>query len=694
VNPGFKRRRARIGALTAMIGALFALVAARLAMLVLIDGPRLVSMARSEHRGAISLAAVRGPILDRNGKPLALSAETLSVYARPRRLLESTTEADRVKLAAVLEMEPATLERRLARKAPFVWLARHQSAQRVRAFDEIGLEGVGSVPEYFRFYPESGLAAAVVGKAGADGQGLSGVELEYDRVVRGAPSVMHFDHDARGHAIFDSPLEQAGAQAGDRLELTIDAAIQTQAEGYLASEVRLSGARGGTAIVLDPFTGEVLAMANANVDDSADRARLHNSGVQDAFEPGSTLKGIVGAIALDDQVIDTRRQIFCERGVWHVAGKTIHDDSPRGWLDLGSIIEVSSNIGAAKLASALGASRLAAGLAVFGIGRKTGIDLPGETVGVLRPVASWRPIELADHGFGQGLAVTPIQLATAYAAIANGGVVMRPYVLKAAYDADGREILRHTPQVLRRAVSPATAHSMNLLLRGVVNQPDGTGHLAQVADFTVAGKTGTAQMVNPATGGYYQSRLVASFVGFVPARDPRLVVLVVLYDVAHGHFGGLFAAPVFSAIASSALQHLEVPPERPTYETASMFPFGNSRSADAGPDNDAAANPMAQADAPIVGSDREFTPDFIGLSLRGALALARAQGLSPEVEGGGYVIAQDPAPGAVRASAISLKLASGPAPSAEHFAHGDHSDARTQVARTSTSGQQRKRGIN
>ena len=354
------------------------------------------------------------------------------------------------------------------------------------------------------------------------------------------------------------------------------------------------------------------------------------------------MKGILGAIALEDHVIDTHRQIFCENGQWHFARHTIHDDSRRGWMNLGGIIEVSSNIGAAKIALSLGSQRFYKGLTTFGLGHKTGVDVPGEGSGLVRAGSSWKEIELADHGFGQGVAVTPIQLATAYAAIANGGVVMRPFVVKAAYDAAGNQILQHTPQALRRAVSPGVAHTMNLLLRGVVNGNDGTGRLAQVADFTVAGKTGTAQMVNPATGTYYQDRLVASFVGFLPADDPRLVILVVLYDVPHAHFGGLVAAPVFSEIASGAMRRLDVAPAHPTYETASMLPFDLSESALGGDSHadgstEAAGQSEAVAAAPIAAG---ATPDFRGMSLRRALALAGARGLDLSVSGSGYVIRQ------------------------------------------------------
>ena len=665
MNACFKRRRTRIGALTLVLAGLFSLAALRLAVLVVIDGPRLASLAKSEHTAAMQLAAVRGPIVDRNGEALALSAETRSVYARPRRLLETSTTSDRMRLAAALGLEPGDLEARLHRAAPFIWLARHLESARARAVEDLGLDGVGAVSEYQRFYPESNLAAAVVGQAGMDGQGLSGVELGYDKLVRGEPVELRFYHDAFGHPILDSPLELKNPQPGARLELTIDSSIQAEAENYLAGQVKTSGAQRGAAVVLDPFTGEVLALANIDADPSKMHERLHDTAVQDAFEPGSTMKGILGAIALEDRVIDTTHGVYCENGLWHVGRRAIHDDSRHGWLNLGGIIEVSSNIGAAKIALALGAQRFAKGLAAFGVARKTGIDLPGEAPGLLRHPSSWKEIELADHGFGQGVAVTPIQLAVAYAAIANGGVVMRPFVVKAAYDASGNEILRHTPQVLRRAITPAVAHTMNLLLRGVVNGHDGTGRLAQVADFTVAGKTGTAQMVNPVTGAYYQSRLVGSFVGFLPADDPRLVILVVLYDVPHGHFGGLVAAPVFSEIASGALQRLDVAPSHPAYDMASMLPFnlgqdmlaGGEEAADGSPASDRALENSVAPLTPVADAAAGRMPDFRAMSLRRAFALARSHGLDLEVSGSGFVVSQAPAPDApLDRGAVRIKL--------------------------------------
>ena len=662
MNEPFRRRRVRIGALTVMLAALFALIALRLAALVVFDGPRLTALARMEHTGEVALAAPRGPLSDRNGEPLALTAETRSVYARPLQLLAASTPQERTPLAAALGITPHELEAKLHRGAPFVWLRRHLPAARAQAAEALALDGVGALSEYKRFYPEGTLAAPVVGLAGMDGQGLSGLELQYDRLIRGEPVVLRFYHDALGHPIFDSPLALKTPEAGARVVLTLDARIQALAENDLAAEVRKSGARRGAAVVLDPFSGQVLALANITADGASIGERLHDTAVQDAFEPGSTMKGLLASIALQDGVITSHQRIYCENGTYTVGRRMVHDDSPHGWLDLGGIIEVSSNIGASKIALKLGADRFYSGLRAFGLGARTGIDLPGEASGILRKPSTWREIDLANHGFGQGVAVTPIQLAAAYAVIANGGYLVRPYVVKAAYDVAGRPLLTHTAEALHRVIAPDVAHTMNRLLQGVVNGPDGTGRLAQVGDFVVAGKTGTAQMINPTTGAYYQSRLVASFVGFLPANDPRLVILVVLYDVAHGHFGGLTAAPVFSEIASGALSDLNVASTEPRFNTASLLPVRDAAAGD-----DSTEEPAGQLSRAVLSGDDttaaaltggDGIPDFRGLSLRRAFDLARRRHLDLEVEGDGYVVAQRPAPGAVPgASPVSVRLA-------------------------------------
>jgi cell division protein FtsI (penicillin-binding protein 3) len=320
---------------------------------------------------------------------------------------------------------------------------------------------------------------------------------------------------------------------------------------------------------------------------------------------------------------------------------------------------VSSNIGASKIALTLGSERYYEGLRAFGIGSRTGIDLPGEAGGLLSKPSGWKEIDLANHGFGQGVAVTPIQLAVAYAAIANGGNIVRPYVVKAAYDAEGKTIFTHTPQVMRRAIAPNIAHQMNLLLRNVVMSDGGTAAKARVDGFIVAGKTGTAQMVNPENGTYYQNRHVSSFVGFLPADDPRLLILVALYDVGHEHFGGLIAAPVFSEIAQGAVRDLNITaPGEPT-DTASMIPMP-----DFGKDSHG-KTPTTTAEDPddylpvLTGSKlTRATPNFSGLSLRRAMELARVSRVNVDVHGGGYVVAQEPSAGApLNHATVKLTLA-------------------------------------
>ena len=658
MNLALKQRRARVGWLTLALAALFLVAVLRLIVLVTFDGPRLNSLARSEHTAAVQLAAVRGPFVDRQGEPLALSAETRSVYAHPHRVFDSSTARDRARLAALLGMSPADLESRLRKPSPFVWLERRIDVDKAQAAEALGIDGVGAVSEYRRFYPESNLAAAVVGLAGMDGQGLSGLELEYDKLVRGEPVTLNFYHDALGHPILDSPLALKSPEPGAQLELTIDASIQSLAETQLATQVEQSGAKRGAAIVLDPFSGEVLAIANVSADPSGLHDRLHNPAVQDAFEPGSTMKGILASIALADRAITPSKRFYCENGQWTIDHRTIHDDTRHGVLDLGGIIEVSSNIGAAKIALTLGADRFYNGMRAFGLGFRTGIDLPGEAAGLIMKPSTWREIDLANHGFGQGVGVTPMQLAVAYAAIANGGLIVRPYLVKAAYDVQGNVILRHTPQVMRRAIPPDIAHEMNRLLRNPVNGANGTAHRAKVDGFVVAGKTGTAQMVNP-HGGYFQNRHVCSFVGFLPADDPRLLILVVLYDVGHGHFGGLYAAPVFSQIAAGAARDLNITPTaEPGYDIASVFPLPAAKGGrhQLGPVETPDPGDSIPA---LTGSESPTTPNFVGLSLRAALQVARRLGAMLEVSGDGYVVAQRPAAGApLSRGTIKLTLGS------------------------------------
>jgi cell division protein FtsI (penicillin-binding protein 3) len=640
-GPSGQQRPRRVAFLSVLLASFFAAIALRLVMLTVFDGTRLSGLARTEHFETVKLNGARGPIVDRYGTPLALSAESRSVFARPSVLLRNSSPAERAKLARMLDLSETKLDERLASRAHFVWLARQIEPSAAQAIERLNLAGVGSVPEFKRFYPERNLAGVVVGMAGVDNQGLSGVELSYDSLIRGAQLKLEFAHDAHGRPLLDNPAELKQAQPGARVVLTIDAAIQALAENELSRSVRQVGAQRGSVVVLDPFTGEVLAMAAAKARAQSDSSRLHDPAIESVFEPGSTIKGLLGAIALEDRVITPRTKLFCENGQMKIGAITIHDHGSHQWLDIGQIIAVSSNIGAAKIALALGPERYFSGLRAFGLGQPTGIDLPGEAAGLLHPPTQWKPIELANHGFGQGLAVTPLQLAVAYAAIANGGLVMRPYVVKAMYDPSGRPLFTQAPQVVRRAISPAVAHQMSALLRAVVESADGTGRRAAIENVSVAGKTGTAQMVDPLTRAYYRHRLVASFVGFLPAEEPRLVILVALEGVGEGRFGGLVAAPVFRTIALPTLERLRIAPKAREqraagYETAELLPLNLL----------AGGWAAAQSEDKSIPSFAELlqVPAFTGLSLRQALALARRLDLDIKAVGSGYVVAQNPPP--------------------------------------------------
>ncbi|HEX2385894.1 MAG TPA: penicillin-binding protein, partial [Candidatus Binatia bacterium] len=351
--------------------------------------------------------------------------------------------------------------------------------------------------------------------------------------------------------------------------------------------------------------------------------------VTDSFEPGSTFKTILAASALEEGVVGKEDLFFCENGKYAYGGKIIHDTHEHGWLPFAKIIQYSSNIGVTKVAEKLGKERYAKTIEKFGFGQPTGIDLPGEASGAVRRPEKWATIDLATHAYGQGIAVTPIQLVMAYGAVANGGFLMRPFVVKRAVGADGRVLWENQPHVVRRVVSEATASTLTSILKGVVDE-GGTGVLASVDGFEVAGKTGTAQK---AEHGVYTRKRVASFVGFVPADQPRLVMAVILDEPETSVYGGTVAAPTFRNIAAATLQRLAVLPDKTTPQPAAAVL------------QEAAVNKLPRKPEREIGADG--VPDFVGLSLREAVEKARAMKIKVEMRGNGYVVKQSPGPGAL-----------------------------------------------
>jgi len=430
----------------------------------------------------------------------------------------------------------------------------------------MALEGIGLVMEGRRFYPKGPLMAHVLGFAGMDGQGLEGIERRYEPYLRGDKQNVVLQRDALGRTVFPKGPNDPGPAPGHSVTLTADEVIQYIAEKELEEAVEASHAKGGIVIVMEPRTGAILAMAvSPRFDPNAVRAisadRWRNRALTDAFEPGSTMKMFVAAAALEEKVLAPGSLIYGEQGRMVVANTVIHDHDKSGWMTFAQVIQRSSNIGAVKAALSLGETRVHHYLTAFGFGEKAEIDLPGEAPGLVKEPRDWGRRSLASIAIGQEIGVTPLQLITAVSAIANGGWLMKPFVVSEIRDGSGQLVFQAVPQVRRRPIVPETAQALGTILEGVVVL--GTGSRAAIPGYRVAGKTGTAQKIDPETGGYSPTQFVGSFVGYVPAQDPRLAILVVIDEPQDEAWGGVIAAPVFRRVAEQALPYLGVLPREP-----------------------------------------------------------------------------------------------------------------------------------
>lgn len=538
----------------------FVLVLFRLVTLQVLRAEELSVRADRQHQKTVSLEGPRGTIVDRHGKVLAMNMEVPSVFGIPT-TLESPAKAAR-QLSSILSVKVAELEKKLQQDRSFVWLARKVDSEQGRRLDRLSLDGIGVVMEGRRFYPKGPLLSHVLGFAGMDGDGLEGVEHRYETYLRGEKRMMVLQRDALGRTVFPKNLAERNPVPGHQLTLTIDEVVQYIAERELEDAVTRSRAKSGTIIVLDPETGAVLAMAvsprfDPNTVSNLSPDRWRNRALTDAYEPGSTMKTMIAAAAIEEAAMKPTTLVFGEHGRMTVANTVIHDHEKLGWVSFAQAIQKSSNIGAAKAGMVLGEQRLYRYLQAFGFGQRTEIDLPGEGVGLVKSPSAWGRRSVASISMGQEIGVTPIQMVTAVAALANGGVLMRPYVVSEIRDAEGHLLRRVPSQVRRRVVSPETARSVTKILEGVVTH--GTGAKAAIPGFRVAGKTGTAQQIDPGTRRYSNSRFVTSFVGYVPADHPRLAMIVII-DAPHDKnaSGGSVAAPVFSSVGEQVLSYLGV----------------------------------------------------------------------------------------------------------------------------------------
>jgi cell division protein FtsI (penicillin-binding protein 3) len=607
-------------------------IAVRAYRMQALEREKYLAVAQHQYYGKrISLAPHRGTIYDAKGRELAVSMRVNSLYAQPAKIEDKRDAAAR--LAPILHRDARDIYGSLASPKSFVWLQRKINPFQQERIKALNLPGVGFFPESRRFYPNFELGAHIIGFAGMDSQGLEGLERKYDKDLKTADKYVVLEKDALGRWIY-IPESERGIKSPHNLHLTLDLRVQYIAERELRKGVADQKARGGMVVIMEPSTGKILAMAaqpsfNPNLFEEFEPARWRNRIVTDQFEPGSLLKVFLLAAALKEEISQENDIVFCENGAYAIKGHTIHDMAPHGWLAIKDVIRVSSNIGAYKVGRELGAGRFYRYLDAFGFTEKTGVDLQGEDTGEIRPPDSWSNIDLAIISFGQGVSVTALQLVTALSCIANGGNLMKPYLVERITDGRGKDVVEFAPEVRKRVLSEEMCRRITTVLKGVVKT--GTGTRARIPGYEVAGKTATAQKVDRATGKYSEEKVIASFMGYLPADKPRLAILVVLDEPKRTPYGGTAATPIFQGIAEELMQYMGVPPTEGE--------FGRKITL--------AQVPHAQKQR---GSKQKFArhrmPDLRGLSMREALAQLEREKVRVRLAGSGMLVDQQPHPGA------------------------------------------------
>ena len=635
-----KWARNRIIIIGILFGLLFVAVSGQAFKLQIIQHEDMVKKAERQQQHAVPLTPGRGAIMDCNGNNLAVSVEMQSCYAERRNIAD--VEGTAAVLAPFLEIPVQDLTKKINGSRNFCWLARRMPPEKALKIKNLKLHGIGFAPETKRFYPNSDIAAHVIGFTGLDPNGLDGIELKYDSVILGNTGYLITERDALGRDIAPKAELVKSSSPGKNVILTLDKNIQYITEKELSKAVISSGAKTGMALVMEPDTGRILALANyPTFNPNADLRRyssgeLRNHVVADSFEPGSTFKTFLIAAALEEKLVKPTDSFNCEHGVYNFAGHTIHDTHSYGRLTVSDILKHSSNIGAAKIGFRLGDERLARYLRNFGFGERSGIDLPGESPGNMRSKQHWYGIDLATISFGQGITATAVQLAAAISAIANGGYLMKPYVVERITDDNGIVIQRFDPQMLRRVISADTSKKVTTMMEGVTNE-GGTGTNAAVEGFRVAGKTGTAQKADPVTHRYSASKRTGSFIGFIPADKPRLTILVIIDEPKTSPYGGVVAAPAFHGIALNSLAYLKVVPEKGTLKTAKVVAMK--------PGQTAPQETMAEGESMDMPESGELMPDFRGMSMRRVMQVMEKRNINIRLMGSGRATEQSPAPG-------------------------------------------------
>jgi cell division protein FtsI (penicillin-binding protein 3) len=562
-------RNKRIAVIGGFLTFLYLIVGIKIFYLQVIDGNVLSERASDQYQKAMQCQGKRGAIFDSNYRELALSTGVVEVGMHPKNVKSKDENQTPGKwalardVANVLNLDENSVYKKLSSDKDFVWLDRKVTPMRAATLRSLRLTGFEYDSSYLRVYPHKLLAAQLIGFVGVDGYGLDGLEQHFDNELQGDIRQWTILKDRMGR-IFDRQEVCMPGYEGNNLILTIDSTIQYIAETALQKSVEENNAKSGLAIVMAPETGEIKAIAhyptfNPNSFTHFPRETWRNRSVTDTFEPGSVLKVFLIAAALESGLCDPEMIINCENGYYRIGRNTIHDTHEYEFLTVHDVLKFSSNIGAVKIAEMIGPQALYDALSNFGFGEKTGINCPGEVRGMLRDYHGWKKIDNATISFGQGITVTPIQLITAISAVANHGVLMTPYVVKAVTDETGNILKSFNPVEKRKVIMPETARALMKMMNAVTDQ-DGTGGQAVPIGYTVCGKTGTAQKIN-ANGTYRNCEYNGVFVGFAPAQSPELAVLVVIDEPQKHHYGGVVAAPVFREIVHESFNYLNIPPD-------------------------------------------------------------------------------------------------------------------------------------
>lgn len=548
--------RARQFFIFIFIVVLLAFLLARLFYLQVLQSRRFSEMASGQHNAVMKIEPRRGTIFDRYMEPLAINLDVPSVYADPRSIKDKDHAADI--LSKVLDLEHEKVKGKIERDKAFVWIKRKIDHSKAKELESYGLEGVYIISESKRSYSNDNMAAHVIGFAGMDNEGLEGLELRLNDRLKGKPGWRHLVRDAKRRVVLFNEETSVPPRNGNNVILTIDSVIQYIAEEELRKMALKHNASAATVIVMDPYTGEILAMANypdydLNLFSQVPRDNMKNDAISSVYEPGSVFKIVTASAALNEGVAGLEDRYDCENGEYRVGGRVLHDYHPYGELTFRDIISKSSNIGTVKVAQKLGEEKLYEYIKCFGLGERSGIDLSGEVPGISRPPEIWSKSDITTIPIGQGIAVTPIQLACAISVIANGGELVTPYVVDRITTWEGKTYSRaqHSPR--RRVIEADTCEDMKDALGKVITE--GTGRSARSRDYNMCGKTGTAQMVSP-SGGYYPDKYYATFIGFAPMEHPVVSIVVIAKDPHPAHFGGTVAGPVFKKIAERTLQYM------------------------------------------------------------------------------------------------------------------------------------------